>query len=123
MPRRDRTYPAFESFAYQHVPGLQRLARTLIYWGRETFVFGFAVNPRLAAPARKMALANIARGVHDPELRKAVTPNFQIGCKRILLSNDGYPMLERDNVPLITDAITKVQPDAVVTADSMEHPD
>jgi cyclohexanone monooxygenase len=122
IPRRDRTYPAFESFAYQHVPGLQRLARTLIYWGRETFVFGFAVNPRLAAPARKMALANIARGVHDPELRKAVTPNFQIGCKRILLSNDWYPMLERENVSLITDAITQVQPDAVVTADGTVRP-
>jgi cation diffusion facilitator CzcD-associated flavoprotein CzcO len=117
MPRRDRTYPAWESSAYRHVPGLQRLARTLIYWGRETWVFGFAINPRLAAPARKMALANIARGVHDPELRKAVTPNFQFGCKRVLLSNDWYPMLERDNVSLVTDAITRVRPDAVVTAD------
>jgi cation diffusion facilitator CzcD-associated flavoprotein CzcO len=117
VPRRDRTYPAWESFAYRHVPGLQRLARTLIYWGRETFVFGFAINPRLSAPARKMALANIARGVHDPELRKAVTPNFQIGCKRILLSNDWYPMLERDNVALITEAIAEVRPDAVVTSD------
>jgi cation diffusion facilitator CzcD-associated flavoprotein CzcO len=117
MPRRDRTYPAWESSAYRHVPGLQRLARTLIYWGRETFVFGFAIDPRMAAPARKMALANIARGVHDPELRKAVTPNFRIGCKRILLSNDWYPMLERDNVSLVTDAITEVRPDAVVAAD------
>jgi cation diffusion facilitator CzcD-associated flavoprotein CzcO len=122
VPRRDRTYPTWESFAYRHVPGLQRLARTLIYWGRETFVFGFAINPRLAAPARKMALANIARGVYDPELRKAVTPNFQIGCKRILLSNDWYPMLERDNVSLVTDAITKVGPDSVITADGTVRP-
>lgn len=122
MPRRDRTYPTWEAFAYRHVPGLQRLARTLIYWGRETFVFGFAINPRLAAPARKMALANIDRGVHDPELRKAVTPNFQIGCKRILLSNDWYPMLERDNVSLVTDTITHVRADAVVTADGTVRP-
>jgi cyclohexanone monooxygenase len=122
VPRRDRTYPAWESFAYRHVPGLQRLARTAIYWGRETFVFGFAVNPRLAAPARKLALANIARGVHDPELREAVTPNFQIGCKRILLSNDWYPMLERDNVSLVTDAIAEVRPDAVITADGTLRP-
>ena len=115
VPRRDRTYPGWESFAYRHVPGLQRLARTLIYWGRETFVFGFAINPRLAAPARKMALANIARGVHDPELRRAVTPNFQIGCKRILLSNDWYPMLERDNVSLVTDTITEVRTNGIAT--------
>jgi cation diffusion facilitator CzcD-associated flavoprotein CzcO len=117
MPRRDRTYPKLESLAYKHIPGLQRLARTLIYWGRETFVFGFAINPRLAAPARKMALANIARGIKDPHLREAVTPNFQIGCKRILLSNDWYPTLERDNVSLVTDAITEVRREGVVTTD------
>lgn len=122
MPRRDRTYPAWESFAYRRVPGLQRLARTLIYWGRETFVLGFALNPRLAAPARKIALANISRGVHDPTLRAAVTPDYEIGCKRILISNDWYPMLERDNVALVTDAITEIRPDGVVTADGATHP-
>jgi cyclohexanone monooxygenase len=88
VPRRDRTYPKAERLAYKHIPGLQRLARTLIYWGRETFVFGFAINPKFAAPARKMAEGNINRGIKDPALRKAVTPTFQIGCKRILLSND-----------------------------------
>jgi cyclohexanone monooxygenase len=117
MPRRDRTYPKLESLAYKHIPGLQRLARTLIYWGRETFVLAFAINPRFAAPARKMALANIARGIKDPQLRAAVTPNFQIGCKRILLSNEWYPMLERVNVSLVTDAITEVRPEGVVTTD------
>jgi cation diffusion facilitator CzcD-associated flavoprotein CzcO len=122
MPRRDRTYPAWESFAYRHVPGLQRLARTLIYWGRETFVFGFAIDPRLVAPARKMALTNIARGLRDPDLRAAVTPDFGIGCKRILLSNDWYPMLQRDNVSLVTDVIAEVRPDAVVTADGTVRP-
>jgi len=122
VPRRDRTYPKLESLAYKHIPGLQRLARTLIYWGRETFVFGFAINPRLTAPARKMALGNIARGVRDPELRQAVTPNFQIGCKRILLSNDWYPMLERDNVDLVTDGIAEIRGNTVVSADGTERP-
>jgi cyclohexanone monooxygenase len=122
LPRRGRTYPKLESLAYKYIPGWQRVARTLIYWGRETFVFGFAVNPRFAAPARKMALANIARGIKDPRLRAAVTPNFQIGCKRILLSNDWYPILERDNVSLVTDAITEVRPEGVVTSDGTVRP-
>lgn len=117
MPRRDRTYSRWEALAYKHIPGLQRLARTLIYWGRETFVFGFAIDPRMAAPARKMALANIERGIRDPELRRKVTPNFQIGCKRILLSNEWYPMLEQPNVSLVTDGIAEVRPNAIVTAD------
>ncbi|HEY3716960.1 MAG TPA: NAD(P)/FAD-dependent oxidoreductase [Jatrophihabitantaceae bacterium] len=121
MPRRDRTYSKPERLAYKHVPGLQRLARTAIYWGRETFVFGFAINPRLAAPVRKMALANIARGVKDPALRAAVTPNFQIGCKRILISNDWYPMLERSNVDLVTDGIAEIRGNTIVSTDGTER--
>ena len=121
VPRHDRTYSKLERLAYRYIPGLQRLVRTLIYWGRETFVFGFAINPKLAAPARWMAEGNIARGVQDPALREAVTPTFQIGCKRILISNDWYPMLERDNVSLVTDGITAVRGNAVVTADGRER--
>ena len=121
MPRRDRTYSKPERLAYKHVPGLQRLARTAIYWGRETFVLGFAVNPRLAAPARRLALGNIARGVKDPDLRKAVTPNFQIGCKRILISNDWYPMLERSNVDLVTDGIAEIRGNTIVSTDGTER--
>ncbi len=91
MPRRDRDYTAVEKFGFRHVPGFQKAYRTGIYWGRECFVPGFTVNPKLAAPARKLALKNIEDGISDPELRKAVTPDFAIGCKRILISNDYYP--------------------------------
>ncbi len=66
MPRRDRDYTKVERLGFRHVPGLQRLYRTAIYWGRECFVPGFTVNPKLAAPAKKAALANIARGHRRP---------------------------------------------------------
>jgi cation diffusion facilitator CzcD-associated flavoprotein CzcO len=121
MPRRDRDYTKVERLGFRHVPGLQRLYRTAIYWGRECFVPGFTVNPKLAAPAKKAALANIARGIPDPELRAEVTPRFEIGCKRILISNDWYPTLARDDVDLVTDPITKITGTAVVTADGVER--
>jgi cyclohexanone monooxygenase len=75
------------------------------------------VDPRLAAPARKLALQNIERGISDPALRAAVTPDYQIGCKRILISNDYYPALDRDDVDLVTDPITRITPTGIVTAD------
>src|SRR6478609_6153986 len=95
MPRNDRDYTAIERFAFRHVPLVQKAYRTGIYWGRECFVPGFTVNPKLAAPARKLALKNIERGIADPGLRAEVTPDFQIGCKRILISNTYYPALDR----------------------------
>jgi cyclohexanone monooxygenase len=122
MPRGDRPYTAIERFAFRHLPFVQRAYRTGIYWGRECFVPGFTVNPKLAAPAKRLALKNIERGVSDPELRKAVTPDYQIGCKRILISNDYYPTLDQEHVDLVTDGIHEITPAGIVTEDGTEHP-
>jgi cation diffusion facilitator CzcD-associated flavoprotein CzcO len=82
---------------------------------------GFTVNPKLAAPAKKLALQNIEHGISDPALREAVTPDFQIGCKRILISNDYYPALDQDHVDLVTDPIREITPSGIVTADGTER--
>ncbi|MDP9093452.1 MAG: NAD(P)/FAD-dependent oxidoreductase [Actinomycetota bacterium] len=117
MPRHDRRYSKVESLAYQHVPGLQRLAREAIYWGRELFVLGFAYQPKILLAAQRMAEQNIKKSIKDKDLRRRVTPNWQIGCKRILISNDWYPTLARDHVELVSDGIAEVRPRAIVTAD------
>jgi cyclohexanone monooxygenase len=69
-----------------------------------------------------MALKNIENGIRDPALRERVTPNFEIGCKRILISNTYYPALDSDNVEVVTDPIARVTADSVVTADGVERP-
>ena len=122
IPRNDRRYPAWERAALRHVPGLQRLYRTGVYWARETYVPAFTVQPKIALPAKKAALANIARSIKDPELRAKVTPGYEIGCKRILISNTYYPALASENVDLVTEPIAQVTGDAVVTADGVERP-
>ncbi|GAB2755770.1 NAD(P)/FAD-dependent oxidoreductase [Nocardioides salsibiostraticola] len=117
IPRNDRTYSKVEKAALRHVPGLQSAYRTGIYWAREGYVPGFTLAPKLAMPAQKMGLANIRKGISDPVLRKKVTPTYQIGCKRILISNTYYPTLAQDHVDVVTDPIAKVTPTGIVTAD------
>jgi cyclohexanone monooxygenase len=117
MPRHDRTYSRVESLAYQRVPFLQRAAREAIYWGREAYVLGFAFEPRILQVAQRIAERNIAKAIKDPQLRAKVTPDWQIGCKRILISNDWYPMLTQQHVDLVTERITEIRENAVVTAD------
>jgi cation diffusion facilitator CzcD-associated flavoprotein CzcO len=117
MPRKDRPYRAIERLGFRHLPFFQKAYRTGIYWGRECFVPAFVVNPRLAAPAEKLARQNIERGISDPALRAAVTPDYQIGCKRILISNDYYPALAQDHVDLVTDGIAEITPTGIVTED------
>jgi cation diffusion facilitator CzcD-associated flavoprotein CzcO len=121
IPRHDRAYTGFERFAFRHVPFFQKAYRTAIYWGREAYVPAFTIEPKLAAPARAQALSNIRKGITDPALRKAVTPHYQIGCKRILISNTYYPALDRDDVELVTDPIARITPTGIVTKDGTER--
>ena len=121
MPRKDRAYGQLEKLGFRYLPLFQKAYRTGIYWGRETFVPAFTVSPKIAAPAKKLARQNIARGISDPELRERVTPNFEIGCKRILISNDYYPALDSEHVDLVTDGITRITATGIVTADGVER--
>ncbi len=122
IPRNDRAYTRIERLAFRRFPALMKAYRAAIYLARETYVPGFTLEPRLAAPARAMALANIRKGIDDPALRDRVTPDYLIGCKRILISNTYYPTLAADHVDLVTDPIAKVTGNAVVTADGVERP-
>lgn len=122
LPRMDRPYSRFERALYNKVPGLQRLARGLQYVGREFQVVGLTRNQAALAPIRAIGRLNLLRQVRDPKLRARLTPNFEIGCKRILLSNSWYPALTRSNVDVVTDPITRVTERGVVTADGVEHP-
>ncbi len=121
MPRKDREYTTVEKLGFRFLPFFQRAYRTGIYWGRETFVPAFTVSPKIAAPAKRLARQNIARGISDPALRESVTPDFEIGCKRILISNDYYPALEAEHVDLVTDGIARITPTGVVTRDGAER--
>jgi cation diffusion facilitator CzcD-associated flavoprotein CzcO len=119
IPRRDREFSRIERLAFRRLPGAQRLARALVYVGREVTVPAFTRRPQIFTIARPQALANIRKGIKDPELRKKVTPHFGFGCKRVLIANDWYPALSRDNVDLVTDGIAKVTANSIVTKDGV----
>jgi len=57
--------------------------------------------------------------VGDPDLRRRLTPDYRLGCKRVLRSDDWYPALLRPNVELVDTPIAEIGPDGVVTRDGM----
>ncbi len=122
MPRRDRPYKPWQKQLMRRIPLIQRSVRNLVYFLREATVPMFIAFPGIGKIASKAAIANIDRSIKDPELRAKVTPHFALGCKRVLISNDWYPALARDNVELITDKIKQVTEHGVVTTDGTEHP-
>jgi cation diffusion facilitator CzcD-associated flavoprotein CzcO len=121
VPRTDRPITGVEQRLFRLVPAAQRLARAAIYWGRELYAFGFQDPKRMRAP-EKLARAHLERQVTDPDLRARLTPDYTIGCKRILISNDWYPALTEPNVEVVTDGIAEVRPQSIVTRDGVERP-
>jgi cation diffusion facilitator CzcD-associated flavoprotein CzcO len=121
IPRQDRVFGPLEKWLYRHVPGVQRLARTAIYLGREAYLLGFTVEPKLMKGVEALARYHLRTQILDPRLRAKLTPNFTIGCKRILIANDYYPTLTQPNVELITDGIREFRRDTVVTVDGTER--
>ncbi|NRQ38038.1 NAD(P)/FAD-dependent oxidoreductase [Nonomuraea sp. NN258] len=103
------------------LPGLARALRNGIYWTLETRALGFAVDPRLMKVHEKLALRHLENQVPDPELRRKLTPDYTIGCKRLLISSDYYPTLTRENVSLVTDGIAEIRPHSIVDAAGVEH--
>jgi cation diffusion facilitator CzcD-associated flavoprotein CzcO len=121
VPRRDRPLSAAKRAFFGRFPAAQRALRAGIYWARESNAIAF-LHPVLMPLAQRTALRHLRAAVPDPNLRARLTPGYTLGCKRVLLSDDFYPALARDNVELVTDPIAEVRPDAVVTRDGVAHP-
>ena len=121
IPRRDRAVREQTRRRYRRWPWLQRLVRRRLYARHEAFGLVFR-HPRLARAAQSLARFHLRRQVPDPDLRRRLTPDYRIGCKRILLSDDYYPALSEPNVTVLDGAATEVRPHAVVGPDGAEHP-
>ena len=121
QPKPDFVFPPWARLLFRHVPGASRVFRDVIYWVLEARAAGFAIDPRLMAPQEKVARAHLARQVPDPGLRAKLTPDYTIGCKRILLSSDYYPALSAPHVDVVTDDISEITETGVVTADGTAH--
>ncbi len=122
LPRPDRAISAGERWLLRHVKPARWLYRGLTYLSLEAGALALVHYPGMLGLLERLARRHIARRIADPALRRRVTPDYTIGCKRILLSNDYYPALNRPNVTLVTSPISEIRGQGVVTADGRERP-
>lgn len=121
MPKPDRAISALEKKLFETVPASQQLFRTAIYWMLESRVLGFVVRPAVMEQAKKLALRYLNAQVRDPVLRAKLTPDYAVGCKRVLMSNDYFEALQRDDVELVTDGIAELRERSIATRDGKDH--
>jgi cation diffusion facilitator CzcD-associated flavoprotein CzcO len=122
FPKMDFAYSPRAQRLFERFPALQRADRAAIFAFMELGAAAMTRHRWLLAPFRAIARRQITSAVSDPELRRKVTPRDELGCKRLMLTDDWYPTLEKDNVELVTDAIDTITPTAIRTGDGVERP-
>ena len=115
VPRMDRKYSKFETAMFKRFPWTMRVPRWALFIYLE-FIFYrvFTGKGLINALYTHNANAYRAKKIKDKQLRDKLTPDYPIGCKRVLLSDDYYDTINRDNVELVTDAIEQITPDGIL---------
>ena len=122
MPKHDHAIAEGTKARYRRIPLARRLERARLFWLHEIRAFlGFTKVSKLTAQAESLARRHLAKAVPDRALRDKLTPNYRLGCKRVLISDDYYPALQRPNVTLVTDSITRITAAGVATEDGRTH--
>jgi cation diffusion facilitator CzcD-associated flavoprotein CzcO len=121
IARHDRPYARAERRLFAAVPAWRRLYRSLLFWRQEAFFLGFRPDSLPSKLLTRMARWRLESQVEDPQLRAALTPTYPIGCKRVLVSDDYFPVFNEPQVELVTSGIERFVPAGVRTRDGRER--
>jgi len=122
VPKFDRVYEKRGKRRMKRFPFLLRISRFIKYWVSELLgPLVFLDSRILSAVGTRLSMWNLRRQVADPQLRERLTPSFQFGCKRVLVSDDYWASFERENVDLVTESIEAIRPEGIEMADGTLH--
>jgi cation diffusion facilitator CzcD-associated flavoprotein CzcO len=107
VPRRDRPYTEAEKGMFARLPDLAQSYRNELFWSNEDRFLQRRREPGFISTVTRIAMNHLQAQVECPDLRRKLTPTYEIGCKRILISNDYFPAIQRDNVQLETGGIAR----------------
>lgn len=120
LPKPDTDLGEFSKSVIAKYPAIQASWRKSVALTLNAINFGLR-NPLALKPVNVLGKQLLKLQINDPVLRKNVTPNFDIGCKRILFANNYYPALQAPNTTLIPHGLVKVEGNTVVAANGERH--
>ncbi len=122
LPKMDFAYRARTMRLFERFPSLHRLDRQAVFAFNELGAMAMTNRQWLLPAMRAIARRQIDKAIKDPELRRKVTPTDEVGCKRVMLTDEWYPTLTQPNVELVVDRLTEVTATGIRTADGVERP-
>ena len=120
LPKMDQSLPKLAQALFKVLPVTQRLTRYGVYGVFESLNSSMH-HPKLVSQIERLAKLNIRLGVKDPELRAKLLPDFTIGCKRVLQSNQWYPALAKPNVEVLRCGVEEVRGNTLIASDGSQH--
>ncbi|HSK50758.1 MAG TPA: NAD(P)/FAD-dependent oxidoreductase [Solirubrobacterales bacterium] len=121
LPKNDFAYSERARALFRRLPALRRLDRASIQAFQEFAAAAMTNRPWLLPLLRAIGRRQIKSAISDPELRRKLTPSDEIGCKRIMLTDDWYPALAQPNVELVDERIERVTATGIRSADGRER--
>jgi cation diffusion facilitator CzcD-associated flavoprotein CzcO len=122
FPKMDFAYSERAKRLFRRFPILARIDRALTLGFMELVTAGLTKRRWIVKPFGLLARRQITKAISDPELRAKVTPSDDLGCKRIMITDDWYPTLCKPNVDLHTERVVEITPTGVRTEDGAERP-
>ncbi|AWK71695.1 cyclohexanone monooxygenase [Rhodococcus oxybenzonivorans] len=120
LPKPDVALRGVERAVLRRVPGAIRALRRVEYAIMESLGLGFG-HPWILKVVQQIGKAQLLAQVRDRELRASLTPDYTLGCKRLLMSNTYYPALTQPNVEVHANAVASVRGNVVVGTDGEER--
>lgn len=122
LAKGDREYSGLSRAAFRRLPLLHRLDRASVYAFQDLAAAAFTRQRWLLPLFRMLGRRQINSAISDPELRHKVTPSYEFGCKRVMLTDEWYPTLTKGNVELIAEGVDRVTPGGIRDATGVERP-
>ena len=121
LPRDERHYLSIEKKLFERFPVWRKLHRARLYWSNESRLLPI-MTPAISKIGAEALKASIKLQVRDAQTAQKLTPDYALGCKRILISNTYYPTFNQPHVALITNGIQSIHANSIVDSQGIERP-
>lgn len=121
LPKHNRAYTEQDRQDWAKSPWKQKAQRLGLYWMMESALPAIMWYPQMLKVGEVLHKRALHKAIKDPVLRQKLTPDYKVGCKRTLVSDDWFPAFARPNVRLVTDGISEITAGGIRTADGVEH--
>lgn len=121
IPRAERDFTDGERRLFRRDPQAIRDLRSELFWGGENNYAQRRGIPQFLEAAKAQALNHLEAQVADPELREKLTPHYEPGCKRVLISNTYYPALTARGSTVEDSALSRMDGGRAVAASGAEY--